>query len=58
MKRLVFVMALAILSGCGMDGFPLRPVADLGLSVNEQGQVERNCTVGGYNSTVSINVNC
>jgi hypothetical protein len=52
------VLAVLVLSGCGADGFPLRPIANLGFNVNEQGQVVRNCQVGGANETVQINVNC
>jgi hypothetical protein len=52
------VLAVLVLSGCGADGFPLRPIANHGFNVNEQGQVVRNCQVGGANETVQINVNC
>ena len=58
MKTVVAVLTLFTLAACGAGGAPLRPVANLGLSVNQNGQLATTCNVGGTNGTVSVNVAC
>ncbi len=52
-----FVLGLAVLAlvGCGAAGAPLRPVANLGLSIGPNG-VTPNASVGARSDNVSINV--
>ncbi|WP_194097305.1 hypothetical protein [Marivivens aquimaris] len=58
MKTVIAVLTLVALAGCGADGAPIRPVANLGLTVNQNGQLATSCNVGGTNGTVSVNVAC
>ena len=37
MKQVVALAVMAALSGCGVDGEPIRPRADAGVSINSSG---------------------
>ncbi len=55
MKRIVLIMAIAAVAGCGADGAPFTPNASLGLSVGSGG-VSTGASVGASNGTVSVGV--
>lgn len=57
MKALPLILFVAVLSGCGADGAPFRPSADLGVSIGTGG-VSTSCSVGTTNGTVSVRVGC
>ncbi len=54
MKRLMFLVILAA-AGCGADGDPVRPTANVGLSVGSGG-VDTYTSVGATNGIVSVGV--
>ena len=56
MKRILFVVTLAALMGCGANGAPFTPTANVGLSVGSGG-VSTSTSVGASNGTVSVGVN-
>ncbi|PUB15442.1 hypothetical protein [Yoonia sediminilitoris] len=55
MKRAVLLIGIMGLASCGADGPPMRPSANVGLSVGSGG-VSTNASVGASNGTVSIGV--
>ena len=55
MRKLTFIMALAAMAGCGADGAPMRPNANIGLSIGSGG-VSPSASVGASNGTVSVGV--
>lgn len=55
MKRIVLIMLVAGLAGCGADGAPWRPNASVGVSVGSGG-ASTNASVGASNGTVSVGV--
>ncbi len=55
MKQIAVILLLAGLAGCGADGAPMRPNANLGLSVGTGG-VSTSASVGASNGTVSVGV--
>ena len=55
MKRIVLILTTAALAGCGADGAPLKPTANLGLSIGSGG-VRTGASVGASNGTVSVGV--
>lgn len=57
MKRIGFVLTLLVLAGCGADGAPFRPFAELGVSAGSGG-VSTNCTMGGTNGRITISAVC
>ena len=54
-KPIGLILALGFLVSCGADGAPLRPNANVGLSVGSGG-VSTNASVGASNGTVSVGV--
>ena len=56
MKRVVLIMTLVALAGCGADGAPFTPNANLGLNVGSNG-VSTTAGVGASNGTVSVGIN-
>lgn len=55
MKRLVLMLTVAALAGCGADGAPLAPNASVGVGVGSNG-VTTGGSVGASNGTVSVGV--
>lgn len=55
MKRIVLILTIAAVAGCGADGAPFTPNASLGLSVGSGG-VSTGASVGASNGTVSVGV--
>ena len=55
MKRIAMILTVAALAGCGADGAPFTPNANVGLSVGSNG-VSTNTSVGASNGTVSVGV--
>lgn len=55
MKKIVMILGAIALVGCGAAGDPLRPTANLGLSIGSNG-VTPTASVGATNGPVSINV--
>ncbi len=57
MKAGSLIVALVLLAGCGADGPPFRPAADIGVGVGTGG-LSATCNVGTTNGTVSVRVGC
>ena len=55
MKRVVLILGVLTLVGCGADGAPMTPNANVGLSIGSNG-VSTNTSVGASNGTVSVGV--
>jgi hypothetical protein len=55
MKRIALILTIATLAGCGADGAPFTPTANLGLSVGSGG-VSTGASLGASNGTVSVGV--
>ena len=55
MKRIALILTVAALAGCGADGAPFTPTANLGLSVGSGG-VSTGASLGASNGTVSVGV--
>jgi hypothetical protein len=55
MKKVVLMIALAALAACGADGEPMKPNANLGLSIGSGG-VTPSAGVGASNGTFSVGV--
>ncbi|MEL6685134.1 MAG: hypothetical protein AAFN63_15815 [Pseudomonadota bacterium] len=55
MKKAVLILTVAAFAGCGADGAPFTPNANVGLSVGSNG-VSTNTSVGASNGTVSVGV--
>lgn len=55
MKRITLILTIAALAGCGADGAPFTPNANLGLSVGTNG-VSTGASLGASNGTVSVGV--
>ena len=55
MKRLVLVLIVAALAACGADGPPMRPTANMGLSVGTNG-VSTGASIGASNGIFSMGV--
>ncbi len=55
MKRIVLILTVVALAGCGADGAPFTPTANVGLSVGTNG-VSTGASVGASNGTVSVGV--
>ena len=56
MKRAItLLLALATLAGCGAAGAPMRPSANIGLSIGTDG-VRPSARVGATNGAVSVAV--
>ncbi|SEW38826.1 hypothetical protein SAMN04488515_2517 [Cognatiyoonia koreensis] len=55
MKRVLIMLGAVALFGCGAAGEPIRPTANLGLSIGSGG-VTPTASVGATNGPVSINV--
>ncbi len=55
MKKNALILTVAALVGCGADGAPFTPNANVGLSVGSNG-VSTNTSVGASNGTVSVGV--
>jgi hypothetical protein len=56
MKILVTLLSIAAMAGCGAAGAPLRPTANLGLSIGSNG-VQPSASVGATNGTFSVGAN-
>ncbi|WP_165767688.1 hypothetical protein [Marivivens niveibacter] len=57
MKTIAALLMIATLASCGAAGAPLRPVANMGLTIGSGG-VSTSCAVGGTNGTVTLSVAC
>ncbi|MDP5084503.1 MAG: hypothetical protein NWQ23_03710 [Yoonia sp.] len=55
MKRIALILMIAALAGCGADGAPWTPSANLGLSIGTGG-VSTGASLGASNGTVSVGV--
>ena len=55
MKRIAMILTVAALAACGADGAPMKPTANMGLSLGSNG-INTNASVGASNGTVSIGV--
>ena len=55
MKKLVMILGAIALVGCGAAGDPIRPTANLGLSIGPNG-ITPNATLGARSGPVSVNV--
>jgi hypothetical protein len=55
MKKLAMILVAGALFGCGAQGDPIRPTANLGLSIGPNG-VTPNASVGARSGPVSLNV--
>lgn len=55
MKKLALIVLTGALAGCGADGAPMRPSANVGLSVGSGG-VSPSASVGATNGSVSVGV--
>jgi hypothetical protein len=55
MKRLALILLVTALSGCGADGAPWRPSANVGLNLGSGG-VSPNASVGATNGPVSLGI--
>ncbi len=55
MKYVVGLTALAFLASCGVDGAPLQPTANAGISIGTGG-VKTSASVGAKKGPVSIKV--
>ncbi|MFQ1699470.1 hypothetical protein ACJ5NV_02630 [Loktanella agnita] len=55
MKPAVLILFASVLAGCGADGAPMRPSANVGMSVGSNG-VSTSTVVGASNGTVSVGV--
>lgn len=55
MKHIISILSLAALISCGAAGEPLRPNANLGLSIGSDG-VQPRASVGASNGPVNISV--
>ena len=55
MTRLFAALALVALMGCGADGPPIRPPADLGVSIGSGG-VSTSARVSGSSGPVTVSV--
>jgi len=55
MKKTLTILGLVALVGCGAAGEPIRPTANLGLSIGSNG-VTPTASVGAQSGPVSINV--
>ena len=55
MKRIVLILTVVALAGCGADGAPFTPTANVGLSLGSNG-VTTSTSVGASNGTVSVGV--
>lgn len=55
MTRLALIIGIAALAGCGADGAPWRPNANIGLSVGSGGAYP-SASVGASNGPVSVGV--
>ena len=53
MTRIVIVLGLMALAGCGADGAPFTPNANLGVNIGPNG-LSPSATVGASNGTVSV----
>lgn len=55
MKRIALILMIVAVAGCGADGAPWTPNANLGMSVGTDG-VSTAASLGATNGTVSIGV--
>lgn len=55
MKRLVLIGFVAVLTGCGANGDPLRPTASSNLSIGTNG-VSAGTNLGLSNGTFSLGI--
>lgn len=55
MKRVALILGAVALVGCGAAGEPIRPTANLGLSIGSGG-VTPTASVGAQSGPVSINI--
>lgn len=55
MKTIASMMIVAVLAGCGADGAPFRPMANLGLSLGPDG-ITPTASVGGTSGPLTVSV--
>jgi len=55
MNKLLMMLGVVALVGCGAAGDPIRPTANLGLSIGPNG-ITPNASVGAQSGPVSVNV--
>lgn len=51
--RVIAMIGLAVLAGCGADDPPLRPTANLGVSIGQSG-VTTSANLAATNGTISV----
>ncbi|MDO6590791.1 MULTISPECIES: hypothetical protein [Rhodobacterales] len=56
MKNIALILAIAALAGCGADGAPWTPSANVGINAGTGG-VSTSTSLGATNGTVSIGAN-
>ncbi|WP_296422584.1 hypothetical protein [Yoonia sp.] len=55
MKRIALIIVVAAVAGCGADGAPWRPSANVGISIGTGG-VSPSANLGASNGPVSVAV--
>lgn len=55
MKRILMILGVCALMGCGAAGDPIRPTANLGLSIGTNG-ITPTASLGAQSGPVSVNV--
>ncbi|MDC0739068.1 hypothetical protein N6L24_12330 [Cognatishimia sp. SS12] len=55
MKLIGPILALVLLAGCGVDGAPIRPSANLGINIGPGG-ISPSARVGASQGPVSVGV--
>ncbi|GAA6209534.1 hypothetical protein NBRC116601_28270 [Cognatishimia sp. WU-CL00825] len=55
MKSILAILALVVVAGCGADGAPIRPSANIGIGVGTNG-VSAGAKLGASKGPVSIGV--
>ncbi len=54
MKYALVLISVALLSGCGADGDPIRPDVSTGVSINSNGTVSTSTSVSASSGNVSV----
>ncbi len=56
-RVIVTLLTLGLLAGCGANGAPFYPTANVGLSAGPGG-VSPSCNLGTSNGTITLSVAC
>lgn len=54
MKYAIVLISVALLSGCGADGDPIRPDVTTGVSINSNGTISTSTSVSATTGDVSV----